>query len=765
MKILTRSIIILMCMIRFSAQATKHDDAVIVIQKKNYKLLIRKEKFAFSFQDAEGGLIANFHQVSGINFGLAGEAPQPAIRSTEALASSDSVFSCVIENAGGLKAVVTFNLSDRVINLRITPEKNIPGAKQLKYIIEARTAGLGPVYGLGDHGSYGESTNLFGYSNNNLMNTSDKSRFVSTFCVFPKQQFAQVVFERASKRVGISQDENKLGANDVAAVNIYYFIGSMHSIYADYAKARAAEGYPDFKPKYDFFDLGYEAFGSLGWNTAQSTVQKDLTEYMKRGYPLRWAVVGSGFWKGDRKSPSQGSTNSFGIWDDTFQPGRTDDLPNPRYPDVAGFKKYFRNNNLNLILGIRVNYKAPVDQGGYNDPVNDGQYTNEGIKKGYFVKDADGKPKVFSAVFPKGSVYILNGANPAAVKWFYDGSKKWGAMGYKEDTMIKDGHLVMDDGKANSANEILMRNGYCVMVRNSSYSVPGEIIRIEDTQHGQNQDRPLINVLSFAASAAPNTYPDIVGGKYHSLPLKEDVKRYYVRNALFAAVCPAMSLGLGPWHLENPAYEAVIKKATDWHHEFAPYIYSSALESYYSGFPTTMTPLPIAFPKDTATYDLASKKQRQFSWMLGPSMLAAPAYGDDYATAVSRDVYLPEGIWIDYESGKKFSGPCLLEDYAFPDGKIPVFIGAKGILVKKSGDNGPFRATVYPVSNANSSYKFYYPDGKSESVIKTMGVNWKNKIAITDEVSKKRIKPVYSETFHSYTFPILKGHYYTIQNE
>src|SRR5690606_33796837 len=101
-----------------------------------------------------------------------------------------------------------------------------------------------------------------------------------------------------------------------------------------------------------------------------------------------------------------------------------------------------------------------------------------------------------------------------------------------------------------------------------------------------------------------------VGGKYHVLPLREDVKRYYGRNSLFAAVGPAMSLGLGPWHLENARYENVIKKASDWHHQFAPYIYSAALESYYTGFPTTMTPLHIAYPKDSATYDLASRQKK-----------------------------------------------------------------------------------------------------------------------------------------------------------
>ncbi len=756
----------LICFTFLSVKAVKPDDAVIVIKKKSYKLLIRKEKFAFSFQDASGHLVADFHPVSGINIGLSGEPPAPAPVYIRTVSSADTLFSCIVANAVGLRARVDFYLSDAVINLRIAPEDRTGVAQKanLSYTIEARTAGFGPVYGLGDHGSYGQSTNLFGYSNDNFMNTTDKSRFITSFAVFPKQQFAEVVFEKASKRVGINSNENKLGANQVGSVNIYYFFGDMQEIYAGYAKVRIAEGYPDFKPKYDFFDLGYEAFGSLGWNTAQSTVQNDVSSYLQRGYPLKWVVVGSGFWKGDRKSPSEGSTNSFGIWDDTFQQNRKDDLPNPRYPDVAGFKKYFRDRNISLILGIRVNFKAPSDQGGFDNPVNDGPYTNEGIRNDYFIKDTEGKPKVFSAVFPKGNVYILNGNNPAAVQWFYNGSKKWGVMGYKEDTMMKDGRLVMDDGKANKADEILMKNGYHVMVRNAAYSVPGEIIRIEDTQYGQDQDRPLINVLSFAASAAPNTYPDIVGGKYHKLPLSEDVKRYYVRNSLFAAVCPAMSLGLGPWHLENKLYEQVIKKTADWHHQFAPYIYSAALESYYTGYPVTMTPLQIAYPKDTATYDLASKMKKQYSWMLGPSLLAAPAYGNDYATVVSRNVYLPEGVWLDYESGEKFKGPLVLKDYPFPDDKIPVFVGGKGVLIKKSNDADEFIATVYPVSHPNSTYKFYYPDGKSESVISNKNVNWDAEIVIMDGISKKQIAPVYSEKFHAYSFPVQKGHHYSIKN-
>src|SRR3546814_5812638 len=59
--------------------------------------------------------------------------------------------------------------------------------------------------------------------------------------------------------------------------------------------------------------------------------------------------------------------------------------------------------------------------------------------------------------------------------------------------------------------------------------------------------------------------------------------------------------------------------------------------------------------------------------MIGESLLASPLYGNDYATATKRDVYLPEGKWIDFETGQSFEGPLTLQDYSFPPEKIPVF--------------------------------------------------------------------------------------------
>src|SRR3546814_19405008 len=100
--------------------------------------------------------------------------------------------------------------------------------------------------------------------------------------------------------------------------------------------------------------------------------------------------------------------------------------------------------------------------------------------------------------------------------------------------------------------------------------------------------------------------------------------------------------------------------------------------------------------------------------MIGESLLASPLYGNDYATATKRDVYLPEGKWIDFETGQSFEGPLTLQDYSFPPEKIPVFVGGKGVLVTREHTDSSFIATVYPVQAGDFDYTFYYPDRLAE---------------------------------------------------
>ncbi|WP_190277632.1 TIM-barrel domain-containing protein [Adhaeribacter rhizoryzae] len=738
--------------------------AIIQVKRKAYELNIQPAGFKYAFK-VKGKEIAGFHPVSGLRFSAAGDTVLYDAVSTRIISKSQDLLRLAVTNTKGNKAEVNVYLSDEYLNIKVKPEAGASYAvtSQPQFVIDIRTAPVQPAYGLGDHGGYGPSTNVFGFADNRFLNTDNGLRFVSSFAIFPAQGLGQVIFENGHKRIGLNSAENKMGAAKVSGINAYYFFGPPATIYKNYAQVKAKEGYPDLKPKYDFFELGYEAFGSLGWNTYQASVQKDLETYLQKGYYLNWAVVGSGFWKGERKKPEEGSTNSFGIWDDIAEPGRKDGLPNPRYPDVATFKAFLQQNHINLLLGLRTNFKAPKDAGGFYNPTNNGPFPLEGLQQNYYVADAQSKPIPYKVNFPQGNIYILNPDKPAAVQWFADGFRKWGVQGYKEDMMLHDGIKLNNDAKLNKVNEHLMKQGNLVMVRNSAFSVPGDIIRLEDTKHGFDQDRPVINMLNYAASGAPNVYPDIVAGKYLTLPLTEDQKKYFVRNAMFSAVSPAMSVGLGPWHMENPAYEAAVKKACNWHNQLAPYIYSAAVDAFETGYPTTLTPLPIAFPHDTATYNLATKTKRQYAWLLGPSLLVTPAYGNDYATVERRSVYLPAGTWQDLESGEIFRGPTTLKNYAFPINKIPAFVGGQGVLVKK--EQTDLYATVFALMPRASTYRFTYPDGNARSLINRKTTNWQpDKVQVQDITAGRTVQAEYLAKDRALKFKIEAGHDYEISS-
>ncbi|MGV3505476.1 MAG: hypothetical protein ACO1O1_17340 [Adhaeribacter sp.] len=729
----------------------------IQVKQQGYTLRLRPEGFRYALQ-ARGKDQVNFHPVSGLRFSAPGDTSLLEAVSTQVLSRQPGRLECRVTNSQGAPALVEILFFPECLQMKVRPEAG-PGQN---FVAELRTAPIGPAYGLGDHGGYGPGTNVYGFADNRFLNQGNGHRFVSTFAFFPAQALGQVIFENGHKRIAIDGRENKMGASGVQQLNAWYFFGPPAAIYGNYARVRRQEGYLDFLPKYDFFELGYEAFGSLGWNTYQTSVQQDLETYLQQGYHLKWAVVGSGFWKGERKKAREGSTNSFGIWDEVAGPARADGLPNPRYPDVAAFKDFFRRHQIHLLLGLRTNFKAPEADGGHYDPVNNGPFTPQGLQRHYFLEDENQKPRTFKVNFPQGNVYILNPDKPEALAWFADGFQRWGVSGYKEDMMLLDGVKLNNDAKLNKVNELLMQQGQLVMVRNAAYAVAGDILRLEDTKHGFDQDRPVINGLNYAASGAPNVYPDIVAGKYLTLPLTADQKIYFVRNAMLAAVSPAMSMGLGPWHLESPAYEQAVKKAADWHNRLAPYIYSAAVASFHSGYPHTMTPLPVAFPDDAATYDLAHRDRRQYAWMLGPSLLVTPAYGNDYATVQRRPVYLPAGKWQDWETGTLYTGPQTLRDYELPLDKIPAFIGGQGVVVTR--EKQELRATVYPVAPRGTVFNFTYPDGKSQSAITVRNKGWNpGTLKISDRSTGQAVSFRYEEKHGAFSFPLSPNHHYQVE--
>jgi len=742
-----------------SLQKQSHQGDLIRVKSNSLTLEVRKSNASFAVLDHSGNELLPAHAVSGILFSNTGK-DLPTSASIESYELNENEVNGKLMNEFRELAIFRMTLEDDQLHIEVWPEKE--GSSLL---MEIRTASMSPVYGLGDHGGYEGKTDLFGFRNDHFINDQTKIhnwnhyRFISTFAVFPSKNVAQVIFDKGEKRIAIDDVENKMGVSNATKLNAYYFFGEPKQIYQTYNEVREKEGYPSKKPKFGFFEIGYEAFGSLGWNTYQSSVQEDIDTYLKKGYPLKWAVVGSGFWKGERRKPTEGTTTSFGIWDSIPESGRNDGLPNPRYPEVNGMKAFFKERGIKLLLGSRINFKALPEDGGNYNPTNDGLFVKEGLSKGYFIKNESGSAQVFDVNFPSGKTYLLNTEMPEAVEWFVSNFDKWDVDGIKEDLMLQDGVLLNNDAKQNAVNEGFMDQGKLVMVRNSAYGVPGDILRMEDTKYGFDQDRTPINALSYAYSGVGNVYPDIVAGKYLTNPLTEDQKRYFVRNAMLAAVMPVMSLGYGPWHMQNADYEKVVEKSVTFHDQLIPYIYSEVVRGFDSGFPYAMTPLPLAFPRDENTFYLADSTKRQYSWLIGESLLANPVFGNDYATAQTRDIYLPEGKWMDWESGEVLEGNKTYPDYSFPDDKLPLFIGGNDCIVLRKKEQ--LFLYYFPLNFKSEDYEFIFPDGESTSLVKTPSKTGDSYSLEIDGTYKGEL--TWDKERKGYFFEIEEGKTYQIQ--
>ena len=730
----------------------------ITVQLKNAEMLIHKKGFRYGFKKTNGTWIAPIHAISGLQIKKSDETHIDVI-DTKLLTATDDQLELEASFSNGLKTTVTINVLANAVKLSVTPQE------VNTYEITLRTGGMGPAYGMGDQAAY-DSEAAFGSGGDDVMLRDfvrdpfdppihGPVRMISNFAIFPQEGLAMVNIEPRGKLVRITNEETAQGSKNVEQMpSFYYFFGSSEEIYKAFLTVRNTEGYPVLKPKYEWFGIGWEAFGALGWNTNHKTVTENINQYLDYGYPLDWMVVGSGFWPSgvgefdEHGSPYSSSTKSekfkklqatttFGMWSKT------------KYPDPKGFIDYFHKKGLVFTIGLRIAF------------IPGGPFTDEGLQNGYFIKGDNDKAALFEPGFPIVPVHLLDTQNKQAVAWYVQLCDKWlsfGVDGFKEDLFGHKG--AFRDDLINPINEALMDKGVYIMGRNSYLASVTDIHRYDDFNYNHPQDRGPINGLAFAYSGFPYVYADIVGGtglatdRWGSQS-KEKLRLYLVRYAQYAALNSSLSFGHGPWNYDEEVNQLCLK-AAKLHDRLHPYIYSNAIRVYHTGYPYTVTPLPLAYPQDKNVYGLANTTRRSYEWLIGDALLAAPLYGDDYNTATSRDIYLPEGKWIDYDTGEAYQGPKTLENFDIPLDKAPLFVGGTGIVIEEV--EGQLKARIYPISQ-NAETIFYGKDGETKSTIKIDNPNW-NANKIIDETTNKEVS--YKEIRHALEFDFIAGHNYLI---
>ncbi|MFQ7312044.1 MAG: TIM-barrel domain-containing protein [Sellimonas sp.] len=131
--------------------------------------------------------------------------------------------------------------------------------------------------------------------------------------------------------------------------------------------------------------------------------------------------------------------------------------------------------------------------------------------------------------------------------------------------------------------------------------------------------------------------------------------------------------------------------------ELMPYIYTCAASAANLDTGNDDTGLPMVramfleYPND----DYAYSRSMQYQFMLGSSILVAPVYqniaADEMGNDVRNHIYLPDKdqIWIDYLTGEKYEGGQVINNFAAPLWKLPVFVKNGAILPMYEENNTP----------------------------------------------------------------------------
>lgn len=121
-------------------------------------------------------------------------------------------------------------------------------------------------------------------------------------------------------------------------------------------------------------------------------------------------------------------------------------------------------------------------------------------------------------------------------------------------------------------------------------------------------------------------------------------------------------------------------------------------------------PLALEYPDDPA----ALGPNATYEFLAGPDFLVAPVYSD---TSVRDGIYLPEGTWTDYWTGRTYQGPTTINGYSAPLDTLPLFVKGgsivpmwpMGTLSWQNRDRTELDYDLYP--QGDSSYTLYEDDG------------------------------------------------------
>ncbi|GBP18690.1 Myogenesis-regulating glycosidase [Eumeta japonica] len=160
--------------------------------------------------------------------------------------------------------------------------------------------------------------------------------------------------------------------------------------------------------------------------------------------------------------------------------------------------------------------------------------------------------------------------------------------------------------------------------------------------------------------------PDMIGGNGYTgedlVGREPPIKELFIRWLQANTFMPSLQYSFVPWDYDSETIE-ICKKYTQLHADYADDIVRAIEASMEKGTPVNA---PIWWIDPTDEVALATWDE----YLLGEKILVAPVVEEG---ATARNVYLPQGTWVDAATSEVYTGPVWLEDYPAPLDTLPYF--------------------------------------------------------------------------------------------
>lgn len=586
----------------------------------------------------------------------------------------------VLSTSGGLGNEMSWLTDGSSIIEKVQDGYNSPSTEQF--------------YGFGEHYSTyqqrGKTIDTYVY--NQYLNQGDKTYYtVPFFCSnngygLYLNSTAYSKFDMASSNTSQYSFAVDTDGKPNALLDYYFIAGNPLDVISEYSKL---SGLPQELPKW--------AFGL--WMSAnewdrQSEVMNAMAQANNNNVPATVMVLEQ--WSDE---------NTFYIWNDsTYTPKSGDKVflnsdftYGAKWPNPKEMVNTLHNNGLKVVL-----WQVPVQKYtsyAYQQKDNDEQYM---IKEGYAVRNGKGGQYRIPSSGWFGNSLLLDFTNPLAVNWWM--SKRSylvddiGIDGFKTDggEMVWGKNTSFYNGKTESEmrneyplhyiksyNDFIKQktgNGITFSRSGTAGSQVKGIYWSGDQASSFSAFKDAVRAgLSAGISGVPFWSWDLAGftGNFPTAEL-------YKRSTEMAAFCPIMqfhseksnptpSEERTPWNVQSrtgdPTIIPTFRKYINTRMNLLPYIYSEAQNSAVNGTPM-MRAMMLDYPDDANTYSLDEQ------YMFGRNILVAPVLEEGKTT---KDVYLPQGEWVDFFHNALTCGGGHKSYYAGVD-TIPVYVKNGSIL-------------------------------------------------------------------------------------